>query len=101
LWKGKLVENHKTGEIIIPSPSDFVLKISKHFTKFADFWQLVETSNGNNKTREYVYYSCWTIPAKTWWQIQASYINEMVKSIDDRKVKEEISKWFLQNYPEP
>jgi hypothetical protein len=101
LWKGKWVENYKTGERIIPSPSEFVLKASKYFTKTTDFWQLVETSNGNNKTREYLYYSCWTIPVQTWWQIQVSYINEVIKSIDDEKIKEEIAKWFFQNYPEP
>ena len=45
-------------------------------------------------------YSFWTIPAKTWWQLQASYINRVVEGIDNRREKEEIAKWFLQNYPD-
>jgi len=48
-----------------------------------------------------MYYSFWTIPEKTWSQIVASYVYELIKIIDDENIKKGLAELYFQNYPTP
>jgi hypothetical protein len=57
--------------------------------RVADFWQLVETEDPSTrvKTREYVYYVTWAMPASTWTALTRKYLNDVIGKIPDRQVQ--------------
>jgi hypothetical protein len=55
--------------------------------RVTDFWQLIETVDNGQKSREYVYYIVYTIPQNIWSQVVRKYVNDVIGQIPDTATK--------------
>jgi hypothetical protein len=63
--------------------------------RLTDFWQLIETDEGNGKkTRAYVYYVVYACDSGVWDQVVAKYLFDIVGQLPDKKTQQTISGMF-------
>ncbi|GHV36301.1 hypothetical protein AGMMS49546_01330 [Spirochaetia bacterium] len=63
--------------------------------RLTDFWQLIETDDGNGrKTRAYVYYVVYACDSAVWDQVVAKYLYDIVGQLPDKKTQQTISGMF-------
>jgi hypothetical protein len=63
--------------------------------RLTDFWQLIETDEGNGKkSRAYVYYVVYACDSAVWDQVVAKYLYDIVGQLPDKKTQQTISGMF-------
>jgi hypothetical protein len=63
--------------------------------RLTDFWQQIETDEGNGrKTRAYVYYVVYACDSAVWDQVVAKYLYDIVGQLPDKKTQQTISGMF-------
>ena len=65
------------------------------YDRLTDFWQLIETDEGNGKkTRSYVYYVVYAYDSGVWDQIVAKYLYDIVGQMPDKKTQQTMSAMY-------